>query len=147
MFLFLLPMLAFAPPALQAQTAADMETMLGSDTVSTAAAARFVLGAADLLTPGLSGSEAERAAYEMASSRGWVKASAGDAISMEETAFLVMKAFDLKGGLMYSLFKNPRYAYREMVYRKLIPGQTYQGTKVSGAKLLQILDKTVTNEE
>ena len=152
--LILLPVLAFA------QTAAEMDTMLAADTVSSARAARFVLGAADLLPAGLSGNEAERAAYDMASSSGWIKASpggeprpaasaagSGEAVTMKDAAFLIMKAFDLKGGVMYSLFGNPRYAYREMVYRKIITGKADQGMKVSGSRLLLILDKVIRNEE
>ena len=130
-----------------AQTASELDTMLTADTVSGARVARFVLGAADLLPAGLSGNEAERAAYDMAASKGWIKVSSGEAVTMKNAAFLVMKAFDLKGGVMYSLFGNPRYAYREMVYHKLIPGSTDQSMKVSGAKLLLILDKVIKNEE
>jgi hypothetical protein len=54
-----------------------------------------------------------------------------------------MKAFNLKGGAMYSIFKNPRYAYREMVYKKLIQGQAESTMKVSGARLLQIISSTL----
>ena len=124
------------------QTAAEMDAMLGADTVSAATAARFVLGAAELLPSGLSGQAAERAAYEAASSNGWIKVAADDAVTLKDTAFLVMRAFDLSGGAMYSLFRNPRYAYREMVYKKLIAGRADQDMKVSGARLLLILDKT-----
>ena len=134
--LVLLPMLAFG------QTAAEMDGMLEAETVSAAKAARFVLGTVDLLPAGLSGPEAERAAYDMAASKGWIKALSGEALTLKDTAFLVMNAFELKGGLMYSLVKSPRYAYREMVYRKLIQGQTDQAMKVSGPRFLTILDKT-----
>ena len=158
-FLFIIICSVLTVPAF-AQTASEIDTMLTADTVSAAKAARFVLGAADLLPAGLSGNEAEssteaegrgspleRAAYDMASSKGWIKTSSGEAVTMKDAAFLIMKALDLKGGVMYSLFGNPRYAYREMVYRKLITGQADQGMKVSGAKLLLILDKTLRNEE
>ena len=137
LFLILLPALAFT------QTAAEMDAMLQADTVSAARAARFVLGSADLLPPELSGAAAEQAAYDMAASNGWIKIGAEESITLKDTAFLIMKAFNLKGGVMYSLFKNPRYAYREMVYRKLIQGVTDQSMKVSGQKLLQILDRTL----
>ena len=140
-FFFFLSSFAFA------QTAREMDAMLASDTVSAAAAARFVLGAADLLPPGLSGQGAERTAYNMAESNGWVNASADDEITMKDAAFLIMKAFDLKGGAMYTLLKNPRYAYREMVYRKLIRGRMDQAVKVSGPELLLILDKTMKHTE
>ena len=135
LFLLFLPALAFS------QTAAEMDTMLVSDTISVARAARFTLGAAELLPAGLSGAEAEKAAYDIASSKGWINAAAGEAITLKDTAFLIMKAFDLKGGIMYSLFKNPRYAYREMVYQKIIQGD--QAMKVSGEKMLVILDRVM----
>ena len=136
LLLLLLPAFAFA------QTASEMDAMLEADTVSAAKAARFVLGSADLLPAGLSGPEAEKAAYETAFSNSWIKTGAEKNVTLKDTAFLIMKVFNLKGGVMYSLFKNPRYAYREMIYRKLIQGVTDQSMKVSGQKLLVILDKT-----
>jgi len=126
-----------------AQTAAELDIVLQADTVSAAQAARFVLGAAGLLPPGLSGPAAESTAYETARSNGWLKSTAGESVSLKETAFLIMRAFELKGGILYSLFKNPRYAYREMVYRKLIQGRTDQSMKMSGRRLLLILDRTL----
>ena len=144
LLLIFLSALAFAPHLLNAQTAAEMDAMLAADTVSASKAARFVLDAADLLQPGLSGGDAEKAAYDMASQKGWIKTGAGDAVTLKDTAFLIMKAFNLKGGVMYSLFKNPRYAYREMVYRKLIGGRMDQAMNVSGPALLLILDKTIS---
>ena len=133
----LFPVLAFS------QTAAEMDDMLSSGIVSAARAARFVLGSADLLPQGISGPEAEKAAYDMAASKGWIRISADQSITQKDAAFLIMRAFDLKGGVMYSLFKNPRYAYREMTYRKLIQGRTDQSLKLSGPALLYILDRTL----
>ena len=143
---FLLPVLLLLPALAFAQTAAEMDSLLASDTVSAAQAARFVLGAADLL-PELSGADAENAAYGMASSNGWVKAAAGESVTYKDTAFLIMKAFDIKGGVMYSLFGNPRYAYREMVYRKIIQGRTEGAMPVTGARFLQILDRALRHAE
>jgi len=137
-----------------AQTAAEMDQLLAAETVSAATAARFVLGSADLLQQGVSGPAAEKAAFEMAEAKGWIiqgkrekvkgkKEDGNYAITLQDAAFLIMKAFDLKGGVMYSLFANPRYAYREMVYQKLIQGSTDQSIKITGKKLLQILDSTL----
>jgi hypothetical protein len=136
-FLFFLCSFAFA------QTAAEMDAMLQAETISAARLARFALGAADLLPQELSGPAAESAAYDMAFSNGWIKTAATDAVTLKAAAFLIMKAFNLKGGAMYSLFKNPRYAYREMVYKKLIQGQLNQAMNVSGPMLLVILDRTL----
>ena len=144
----ILPILLFLALAisapLHAQTAAEIDALLKADTVSAAGLARFVLGAADLLPPELSGAGAEKAAYDMAASNGWIKTAAEENVTLKDTAFLIMKAFDLKGGIMYSLFKNPRYAYREMVYRKLIMGHADQAMTLNGSRLLQILDKTMS---
>ena len=127
--------------SLHAQTAAELDTLLETDAVCAAVAARFVLEAAEILPPGLSGGEAETAAFELAVSKGWIKGSASDNATLKSTAFLVMKAFNLKGGLMYSIFKNPRYAYREMVYRKIIQERSDPAQAVSGPRLLRIIDR------
>jgi len=136
--MLLLPILAFA------QIAEELEQMIEADTVSAAKAARFVLEAAGLLQPGISGHAAERAAYDMASLNGWIRIPAEENVSVKDTAFLIMKAFNLKGGIFYSIFKNPRYAYREMVYRKLVQGYPDPGAKASGRGLMQILGKTLS---
>ena len=138
------------------QTAAELDTLLQTETVSIATTARFVLGAADLLPAGLTGGEprlsgsagntgtaAQTAAYQMALERGWTKKSAAENATLQDTAFLIMNAFDLKGGIMYTLFRNPRYAYREMVYRRLIQGRAYSTMTASGQRLLHIIGRTI----
>jgi len=137
-FLLLLPAIAFA------QNAAELDVMLTSVTVSASSAARFVLGAADLLPPELSGPEAEEAAYEIAASKGWIRVPGDESITLIDTAFLIMKAFEIRGGLLYTLFGNPRYAFREMIYQKIITGHADGSMKVYGARFLQILDKTIS---
>ena len=135
--ILLLPVLAFA------QTAAELDTILETKAVSAATAARFALGSADLLPQELSGSKAEVAAYDMAKSKGWITTGSGEDITLKDTAFLIMSAFDVKGGVMYKFLPGPRYAYREMVYRKLIQGRADPDMNVSGARLLQIIGRTL----
>ena len=129
--------------ALFAQTAAELDTILETKAVTTAMAARFALGSADLLPQDLSGSMAETAAYDMAKSKGWITTEAGEAITLKDTAFLVMSAFDVKGGVMYKFLPGPRYAYREMVYRKLIQGRADPDMIVSGERFLHIIGRTL----
>ena len=142
LILFFLPALA-----LSAQTAAEMDTLLQAEAVSVAVAARFILGSADLLPSGVSGSAAERAAYDMAKSNGWVRKEAADNITLKDTAFLVMRAFDFNGGVLYRIFRNPRYAYREMQYRKIIQGRAYSNMTVSGNRLLHIVGRAMSYSE
>ena len=128
---------------LSAQTAAELDRILESEAVSVGLAARFAMGAVGLLPEGLSGVAAETAAYEAASSEGWVRGDRGEAITLQDTAFLLMNVFELKGGIMYTLFRNPRYAYREMIYHRLIQGRSYSNMEVSGTIFLQILGRTL----
>jgi len=137
LILFFCSSLAFA------QTATELDALLGANAVTTNVAARFVMGAAGLTSPELSGAVANNAAYQAALSKGWVKKAPEEAISVQETAFLMMNVFELKGGIMYRIFHNPRYAYREMIYLRLIPGRTYADSGLSGQKFLQILGKVL----
>jgi len=136
---------SFSAFSLSAQTAAEMDTLLEAETVSIAASARFILGAVELLPLELSSREAEEAAYDMAKEKGWVRKDAGEKTTLKDTAFLVMNAFQFKGGVMYSIFPNPRYAYREMVYRKIIQGRSDPGMTVSGLRLLQIIGAALSH--
>ena len=140
-------LLLLFPVLAQAQNAAELDALLETPALSVAGAARFVLGSVDLLPKGLSGPAAQKAAYDMALSKGWITGGPNDAITLENAAFLIMSAFDVKGGLMYSLVPGPRYAYREMLYRKLIQGRADPGMSVSGERLLRIIDKTASYAE
>ena len=128
-----------------AQTAAELEIVLGTQAVSAGQAARFVLGAAELLPSGLSGPAAQQTAYRMARERGWISTDAGQAISLRDTAFLIMQAFEFEGGIMYSIFGNPRYAYRELLHRKIIQGRADPAMTVSGQRLMQILGRALSH--
>ena len=131
-FLFLLP--AF----LSAQTAAELEVVLESPVVSYDQAALFVLGAAD----GSAGS----GAFDQAMERGWLpkKAARENPATMGGLSFLMMKAFGIKGGMMYAIFPGPRYAFRTMTARSLIQGASDPSMSVSGERFLQILGNVLS---
>ena len=152
-----LVMLIVPALSLSAQTAklpsaaAEIDTLMRTNAVSAAAAARFILEAANLLPEGpsgpLKGSEAETAAFNLALSKNWLKGAASDTVTLKDTAFLIMQSFGFKGGVMYSLTKSPRYAYREMIYNQLIQGSASPGMKVSGERLLHIIGKALSHSE
>jgi outer membrane protein OmpA-like peptidoglycan-associated protein len=54
-----------------------------------------------------------------------------------------MKALNIKGGFMYTFFPGPRYAYRELEYRKIITGRAYSTMTVSGERLLRTLSRAL----
>ena len=137
-------LLILLPVFLSAQTllygvAAEIETLLNEPAVTCNQAAMFVLNSA--------GAEYEGGAFEYAASKGWLKkAAASDRITMGQLSFLVMKAFDLKAGIMYAIFPGQRYAYRSMVSRSFIQGISDPSMTVSGENFLLILGKVLSAE-
>jgi hypothetical protein len=124
--------------ALSAQTAAEMETLLNTQAVTYAQAARFVLQAADaaaIANPA--------AAFKFAQEKDWLPkgVSPDTAARLDGISLLFMRSFDIKGGILYSLTKNPHYAYRELVYQTAIQGRTDPHMAVSGYQLIFITNR------
>jgi len=143
--------LLFLYAALHAQTADEILALLQTPAVTYGQAALFVLEAADVEVPydKTNGQDAALEATRFAIEKKWLpaKAKAGDAISLENLSLLIMKAFGLKGGPMYTLFKSAHYGYREMVYRDLIQGQSDPRMKVSGEEMLFIVSRLLYSIE
>jgi hypothetical protein len=68
---------------------------------------------------------------------------------MGELSYLLMGAFDLKGSFLYRMFPGPRYAFRELSYRRIIAGGADPSRFVSGDYFLRILGNvlSLTGEE
>jgi hypothetical protein len=139
--LFLLSAPAFA------QTAGRLDLILDAERVSFAQAALIILPAAGLLSP--DAGEEEAFAYV----RDWFSRRAagqdlpiktGDSIKMGELSYLVMRSFNLSGGLMYALFPGPRYAYRALAWRRLLPLNADPGRFLSGEELLYITGQVLS---
>jgi hypothetical protein len=124
-----------------AQTAVELETLLATRTLSYEQAASFVLRATDITAPG--------SAFNYAAERKWLPAKAApDGIAtLDGVSLLVMGAFGIKGGIMYSAIKSPRYAYRELVHQGIILGRADPDLAVSGDRLLFMISRALQREE
>jgi hypothetical protein len=71
------------------------------------------------------------------------KVKTDKAVTWGGMAFLMMKSFNLSGGIMYTLFPGPRTSYREMIYRRYIQGLSDSGKPVTGDQLLQVLGRVL----
>jgi len=145
---FLLSILALgALAATSAQMAAQMETLLNTQAVTYEQAARFVLQAASAAAASAAASPAE--AFRFAREKGWLPkdVSPETPARLDGISLLFMRSFDLKGGFLYSLFKNPHYAYRELVYRSAIQGRTDPHMDVSGYQLIFITNRILESNE
>ena len=71
----------------------------------------------------IDGSASVSDAMSAAAENKWIsgKADPDSAITAGELSLAAMKAFDMKGGIMYMLFKSPRYAARELAFLELLP--------------------------
>jgi hypothetical protein len=129
------------PAFLPAQTAERLDALLDSTGVTYAEAAMIVLPAAALAGEDVS----PETAFAEARERGLLPKAAepGGALRLGGLAFLIMRAFDMKGGLFYTLFPGPRYAYRELVHQRLIQGRNDPALTVSGERLLRILGRVL----
>lgn len=126
---------------LAAQTAAEMETLLETPAVTYAQAARFVLEASDAAKIA---DPAE--AFLFAAERNWLskKTAPENEARLDEVSLLLMRSFNLKGGLFYSMAHNPHYAYREMVYQAAIQGKVDPHMSVSGFQLIFMTNRILS---
>jgi hypothetical protein len=126
--------------SLGAQTADKLDAVLAAEQISCAQAAGIILPAAGLLSPDAGPDEA------FARAREWLPRSAerDSPIGLGELSHLVMKAFGFSGGFMYALFPGPRYAYRAMAWRRLLPLRADPGRTLNGEELLYITGRVLT---
>ena len=136
--------LLICPALLYSQTAQRIEDFLNSDTLNYGQIVQFVFEAAEL--PAASSPEA---AFNYAVEQNWLprNAAAGDTVSLRGLSFLVMNVFQMRGGIFFSLFNNPHYAYRELVYRGIIVGRSTPNMNVSGYNLLFIVNRVLAFQE
>ena len=127
------------------QSAKEMDALLEDPYVSIARAARYVLPAAGVLPESVGESDAFQAALE----KGWLPESARpeSPIRMDQFSFLIMGAFSMKGGLMYSIFPGPRYAYRDLVFKSYIQGRSDPAQQLSGGRLVLVLGRILETRE
>jgi outer membrane protein OmpA-like peptidoglycan-associated protein len=143
---FLILCFLTAPAFLAAQpqsTAQEIETLLGTNAVTYAQAARFALDASNrLAAPDYS------EAFRYAQERSWLPrgVSANDPARLDVISLLLMRSFEIGGGILYTLTNSPHYAYRELVYREIILGRAVPAMKVSGELFLSIIGRLLTRQ-
>ena len=62
-----------------------------------------------------------------------------DPINLGEYSFLLMKAFEIPGGLLYAIFPGPRDACSELAYLGFSEGNSSPYWTMSGAEMLRIM--------
>ena len=68
-------------------------------------------------------------------------------ISFKEFSLIAMNENELPGGVLYNIFKNPRYAAREMTYKKWMPGKPKPGTILTPWDITTSISQILTWKE
>ncbi len=132
---------AIGTGGLAAQSNLFLDELLSAEEAPFGSAVYLALAAASIIP--------EEATIEMAvgtlAKRNWgmrLKAPT-EPIRFGEYAFLLMKSFDIPGGLMYRLFPGPRYAARELVYLDLVAESSDPSRILSGEDVVRILSSVL----
>ncbi|HUX51520.1 MAG TPA: hypothetical protein VMW73_12025 [Spirochaetia bacterium] len=80
-------------------------------------------------------------ALDILKQKGWltIPAKPDAPITFGQYAFLLMRTFNIPGGVLYSLFPGPRYAGREVDYKGWTPSNLSPYEGLSGRDALYIL--------
>ncbi|HCM27500.1 MAG: hypothetical protein A2Z99_07820 [Treponema sp. GWB1_62_6] len=125
--------------SVSAQSNEFIDGLLETPAVTLGQVSYLVLVASDNL-----GEDADEArAFEQLESLGWAPSGgkAGDPVTLAAFSSVLMQAFGLKGGLMYSFFPNRRYAYRELASLQVIQGRSDPGDRVDGIMAVRMLGR------
>jgi hypothetical protein len=95
-----------------------------------------------------SGASSPDADFQQAMEKGWFPrgTTPDENITLGKLSFLIMRAFDIKGGMMYAILPGPRYAFRTMVSRSFIQGAADPSMTVNGERFLHILGMVLSVE-
>ena len=127
-----------------AQTPEKLHALFQTEELNYEDAAVFVLEAVDIYDGSL-----PQDGFKAAAEKNWLpkKAQGGDMARLDGVSLLIMKAFNFKGGVLYSVFQSPHYAYRELQYKKIIEGRTTGAMAVSGELLFFMVGRTLQQLE
>ena len=142
---FLLFLFIFTGLNLIAQSDEVIDELLAEKKASFGKSAYIVLTATGMISEDAS----EDKALSLIREKGWksLKKDIEEPINLGELSYIIMKAFEMKGGLMYTLFPRPRYASRELSYLGMISGSFEMYRVPSGEEVLRILGRVIDWKE
>lgn len=143
--LFSMVLLIVVSTAAWSQSNTVLDKTLAAKTVGFADAAYLVMSAANKIPDSATPAEAAT----LVEKQGWgIRPTSGTGpVTLGTYCFMIMKAFQMHGGIMYSIFPGPRYAARELAYLGLIPGDTSPYRLFSGIEAVNIIRNVLNYKE
>ena len=135
--------LLFVTFSLFSQNAERLELLLDQERVSYAQAALLVLEASGRIDSANQMGEEEAFNFALKNNLLPKNAVANHAVNMQGLSFLVMRAFEIKGGFFYSITKSQHHAYRELVYRGMIQGRSDPLMYITGEQLFFTVNRVL----
>jgi hypothetical protein len=89
-------------------------------------------------------------ALESVTAQDWavsVPSEASEPIRLGEYSYLIMRALEIEGGIMYRLFPGGRYAARELKHLEVIPTESAARRTLTGSEALLILRRAIEWKE
>ncbi len=128
-----------------AQSNELIDSMLAQERASIGKAAYLVL----LATGTIPETAKESEAAQIVADKPWNLAakSAEEPITLGQYSFLIMQAFGIPGGMMYSLFPCPRYAVRSLAFLGIVSGKAEEWRYLTGDEAFRILTKALAWKE
>lgn len=133
----LVTLLLFCVAFLSAQNADALTRMIETDQATVGQTAYFLAVYRDFVSENATEEESVAALQGQGICKADVKAD--ELLTYKEFSGLLMKTFKIKGGLMYSLTKSDRYAFREMQVKGYIPASADPAAVISGYEILAVI--------
>lgn len=120
-----------------AQQAEKISSALDVEEISKGTAAYFTCVYANLADESVSDS----AAFDILETENIFGAdeNVSERIDLSEVCFVIAKSMGMKGGIFYSIFKTPRYAFREFKAKGIVPQSAEPEQSVSGSEFMAML--------
>ncbi|NBF39082.1 MAG: hypothetical protein GVY14_01580 [Spirochaetes bacterium] len=67
--------------------------------------------------------------------------------TLGDFSYMLMLSHDLSGGFWYGFFPGPRYALREMRWRRIVAGQNYALQPLDGERALRMITRILETME
>ncbi|TVR75624.1 MAG: hypothetical protein EA427_00090 [Spirochaetaceae bacterium] len=138
-------LLAVATAPVHSQSNEIVDRILAEEELTYGSAAYLLLLASDSIDEDATLASAAEALNR--SGLGLENRGANDPITLGEYALLTMRVFAVPGGIAWSIHPAPRYATRELEYRRVIQGQVYPNMKLSGERAMRILGRVLNLRE
>jgi hypothetical protein len=123
------------------QSNAIVDKVLSQKEIGRAEAAYLALIGGRVIVNGapFSESASPEEALSIAISKGWLPRNGAQPLDIRNLSLLIMKAFKLRGGVMYTILPIRRYAYRELVARGVVNSSGGPNRVPAGDEALQII--------